>query len=134
MRKAYDFRYPMKLATEKKYLLNLIQKEVDQFLAEKKAKTAPKFEMDISKLRDIRREAAITRDKLIVDTESEEPECFPEPTPEPVLFLETLPEQNKPAAGLDAIEVEFLQCLLREKPYDYRQRPERCSGAQARVT
>lgn len=118
MREAYDFRYPMKPATEKKYLLNLIQKEIDQFLAEKKAHAAPKFEMDISKLQDIRREAAITRDKLIVDTEPEEPEYFPEPTPEPVASPEILPEQTESAAGLDAIEVEFLQCLLQGKPYD----------------
>lgn len=114
MRQAYVFRYPLKPATDKKYLLNLIQKEIEQFLEEKKAHAVPKFEMHISKLQDIRREAAITRDKLIVDTEQEEPESISEPVSIPV----TPPEQSGNTAGLDEVEIQFLCDLFQGKAYD----------------
>lgn len=111
MRECYGYRYGVRRELDTKWLLKLIQEEVGAFLAEKKAAEARKVTIDYSVLSKIRRDAAVTRDKLIVEEELEEDapeeECLQEPAPSP------LPEPA--GAGdcpLNQAEYRLLQCLL----------------------
>lgn len=133
MRQEFDYRHPVKSKTETKWLLRLIQEEVQGLLAEKKAAEERKITIDYGRLSQIRRDAAVTREKLIVDEEMDLPE---EPAPqeqEPVQFtLEGLAQEQRsmlPSAQVEAApaapsvaqggdtplsppEYRLLQCLL----------------------
>ena len=89
-------------ATEVKWLTRIIEGEAKGLLearqAEeeaKKAEEARKIRFDFSRLDTIRQDAAITRDKLIVDEEAEE---APDPQPEPPVRTSPIaaPEEEMP--------------------------------------
>jgi len=114
MRREYGDCRPVKAEVDTKWVLRIIQEEVQWLLAEKKAAEESRVAIDYAQLTRIRRDAAVTRDKLIVDEELDLPE---EPAPqEPELE----PEQPSPAAGpegteatpLSPPEYRLLQCLL----------------------
>lgn len=73
MRDVYGYKYPVKYETKIKWLIKIIREEVCGLLEEKKAAEAKKITIDYSQLAKIRREAAITQDKLTVEEEEEEP-------------------------------------------------------------
>lgn len=104
MREAYGDRHPIKCELDTKWVLKLIREEIQSLLAEKKAAEAKKITIDFGKLAQIRRDAAITRDKLTVEEELEEevPEVTEEAPPAP-------PGTDSP---LDPAEYRLMQCLL----------------------
>ena len=109
MRELYHDRHPVKPALDTKWILKLIEEQIHGLLAEKKAAEAKKLRLDYGKLDKIRSDAAVTRDKLIVDEEEdfsgEEPQAVP---PEP----DTGPLPEVPDTPLTQQESRFLQCLL----------------------
>ena len=128
MRREFDYRHPVKSKTETKWLLRLIQEEVQRLLAEKKAAEEKKITIDYGRLTKIRQDAAITREKLIVDEEMDIPEgpVPQEPAPqeqEPEQLSLLAPPQGSPAPAVPPVsqggdtplsppEYRLLQCLL----------------------
>ena len=123
MRQEWGYRHPVKAEVDTKWLLRLIQEEVRGLWAEKKAAEEKKITIDYGQLTKIRQDAAITREKLIVDEEMDIPE---EPTPqeqEPEQLSLLAPPQGSPAPAvppadqggdtlLSPPEYRLLQCLL----------------------
>ena len=105
MRRSLGFRYKLSPAALPKTYMTVIEKEVENYLRKKQEKTAPKIEIDVSKLRGIREAADITREKLIVDEEEPEEETFPAADAD-----DTVPCEN--GTLLDDTEYRFMQCLL----------------------
>ena len=107
MREEYGYKHPVKYETETKWMLKIIREETQKLLAEKKASEAKKITIDYSQLSKIRREAAVTQEKLTVEEDWEEPiaeieqEEPPAPMPEP--------DADCPLSGP---EYRLLQCLL----------------------
>lgn len=122
MREEYAYKYPVKFEAETKWLLKVIREEVQAFLAEKKAAELKKITIDYSQLARIRREAAVTQEKLTVEEEleyTEEP-LIPQEISTPVCT----PAQNDmlpPDCPLNAPEYRLLQCLLYGKPWHWVQ-------------
>lgn len=107
MREKYGYRFKLRPESVTKIILNVIEKEIEKYLEQKKKNAAPIIEIDVSKLRGIREAADITRDKLIVD---EEPG---EEIEETVLPGNTLQASCAAAeTPLDDTEYRFMQCLL----------------------
>lgn len=79
MREEYAYKHPIKYETTIKWLIKIIHEETQALLAEKKAAEAKKITIDYSQLAKIRREAAITQEKLTVEEDVEESEVTPEP-------------------------------------------------------
>ena len=123
MRTAYEYGSPVKAKLETKWTLRMIQEEVQGLLAEQKAAEENKVTINYDQLTQIRRDAAVTQEKLIVDEEMDLPE---EPAPVPSeppqeqlslaeLFQAELSPDEPPIAGecpLDPAEYRLLQCLL----------------------
>lgn len=116
MREVYGYGHPIQYKVSTKWILKMIREETQAVLDEKKAAEAKKITIDYSKLSKIRKDAAITQEKLTVEDEIES-ELPIEPAPpekETVLsFLpaeepETVPTQTP----LDPAEYRLLQCLL----------------------
>lgn len=118
LRQEFGYPHPVKAKTETKWIVRLIQEEAQSLSAEKKAAEERKITIDYAQLTKIRRDAATTREKLIVDEEMDGPE---EPAPqEPGQPQE--PEQmrlfpaEEPGGGADPLlspaEYRLLQCLL----------------------
>ncbi len=105
MREATGDRHPIKPALETKWIRKLIDDAVCALLAEKKASQVPKLTLDYGALGKIRKDAALTRDKLIVDEEAEEDPPAPMPAPA------AMPE-DADALPLTAAEYRLVQCLL----------------------
>lgn len=131
MREEYAYRYPIKLEMDTKWLIKLIREEVQALLAEKKAAEAKKITIDYSQLAKIRRDAAITQDKLTVDEEPEIPDELTTPVralvgndinvsdiPEKAIAA---PDDISPACPLDAAEQRLLRCLLYGGDYGWVQ-------------
>lgn len=81
MREKLDTGYPVGSPCETKWILSIINKEIDSLIENKKKNTAPKIEIDVSKLAGIRKAADITRDRLLTEEErdiSEESTVIPE--------------------------------------------------------
>lgn len=115
MREEYGYKHPVKYETETKWVIKLIREETQALLAEKKAAEAKKITIDYSQLAKIRREAAITQDKLTVEEELEEPEVLEsvqESTPEPVPVTETVSSVSEESHLLSGPEYRLLQSLL----------------------
>ena len=89
-----------------KWLLKLIREEAEALLAEQKAAEAKKVSIDFSRLEQIRRDAAITRDKLIVEEELPEADI-----PEPPQTQQT-PAAPPSDTPLNPREYRLLQSLL----------------------
>lgn len=77
LRQEFDYPHPVKAKTETKWILRLIQEEVQSLSAEKKAAEERKITIDYAQLTKIRRDAAATREKLIVEEEMDAPEEEP---------------------------------------------------------
>lgn len=74
MRVRLDFPHPLHAPKTPKYLLQIIDKEIDRWLEWKRAHTPRRIDIDLSKLGGIRRAAASTREALLVDEERDEGE------------------------------------------------------------
>jgi len=116
MREEYGYKHPIKYETQTKWLIKAIREEVALLLSEKQAAQAKKITIDYSQLEKIRREAAVTQQKLTVEEEMEEetlaaiPEPPPaDPEPSPATVSASLPSQSCPLSGP---EYRLLQCLL----------------------
>lgn len=116
MREEFAYKHPIQYETETKWLIKIIREEAQTLLSEKKAAEAKKITIDYSQLAKIRREAAITQDKLTVEEDLEEPETMepvqnfiPELSPAEETISEPLPDRECP---LRPPEYRLLQCLL----------------------
>ena len=108
MRTVYDPKHPIKSDLDTKWILKIIQEEVQAFQREKTAAEAKKITIDRSRLAKIRRDAAVTQEKLIVDEEMEE-----EPAPAEVPSVPEPPaSEQPPGSPLSPTEYRYLQCLL----------------------
>ena len=87
-----------------KWLRKLVTEEIKDCLREKKEEASRRVTIDFSKLPDIREDAALTREKLIVDEELDGEE---EPVSENVEI-----EQPDAACPLDKAELRLMRCLL----------------------
>lgn len=118
MRTAYAFPYPLKSDNPPKYLLQIIDKEIKQFLAEKQKQTVPQIAFDLSQLQGIRQAADSTREKLLVEEDALPEESFA-PLESPSVIKPDTPEQQtkESSYGLNETECQFLRCLLDETPY-----------------
>lgn len=113
MREEYHYGHPIICPLDTKWLLKLIREEIQGLQAEKKAADEKKITIDFSKLSGIRRDAAITRDKLIVEEELEETSEEP-PAPPPV-------PADPGDTPLSPAEYRLLQCLLYGRDYGWVQ-------------
>ncbi len=104
MRELYGYPYRLKKTGGAKWLLSSIREETQALLDEKKAAEAKKITIDFSRLEKIRRDAAVTQDRLMVEEEEDLSEP-PAPQPAP----EEPPESDLP---LEEAEIRLLQCLL----------------------
>ena len=105
MRQEMNDPRPVKAEVETKWILKLIQEEIQAFLAEQQAARAKKIVIDYSQLTQIRQDAAVTQEKLIVEDELDLPE-----EPSPAAPPETPPETSD--TPLSQAEYRLLQCLL----------------------
>ena len=108
MRERYDFRHRLGGCRATKLETDIIEKQIDGIFERKKREEAAKIEIDVSKLNGIRQAADITREKLIVEEETDTAEETAVTTPEPVTGDDTVPDE----LPLDAAEYGFLRCLL----------------------
>lgn len=122
MREEYAYKHPVKYETETKWLIRLIRQEVQALLAQKKAAEARKLTIDYSQLAKIRREAAITQDRLTVEEDLEVTETIePVQDPAPVPVPEPVSEAPDDDCPLSAPEYRLLQCLLYGRSLDWIQ-------------
>ena len=80
MRECYGYGRPIQYKLDTKWIIKIIQEEAQNFLTEKKAAEEKKVTIDYSRLARIRSDAAVTRDRLMVEEEAEE-EAPPAQTP-----------------------------------------------------
>ena len=118
MREHFDPKHPIKSQLETKWILKIIDEEIQALLSEKKAAEAKKITIDHSRLAKIRQDAAITREKLIVEEELEEEEPAPPPAPAepaPTAAVEApveMPAEAPPDSPLSDTEYRLLQAIL----------------------
>lgn len=122
MREEFAYKHPIKYETDTKWMMKIIREETQGFLAEKKAQETKKITIDYSQLSKIRREAAVTQEKLTVDEDIEE---------QPILeqITQILPEATEPSQAqqpsedcpLTATEYRLLRCLLYEESISWVQ-------------
>lgn len=105
MRAVLEPRAPIQRPVQLKWVEKIIQGEIQALLdAKEQARlAAQRIAIDYSALDAIRRDAAITQEKLAIEEELE-PEPIPEPAPEP--------EPEPGDCPLDSAEYRLLQCLL----------------------
>ena len=72
LRLALGYPHPLKDHAEAKYLVKIIDGEVSDYLAWRRANAPRHVEIDLSKLAGIRSAAAVTREALLVDEERED--------------------------------------------------------------
>lgn len=109
LREHLDPKHPIKTQLDTKWILKIIQEEVQTLLAEKKAAEAKKITIDRSQLAKIRADAAVTQEKLMVDEETED---FDEAPPETAVPEASPAADLPPDCPLDPTEYRLLQCLL----------------------
>lgn len=95
MREAYGDRHPVKAPVETKWIVRIIDEEIQSLLAEKKAAGEKKVSIDYAQLTRIRQDAAITREKLIVEEEMEEPETPEEAAPPEPEQMQLFPARSQ---------------------------------------
>lgn len=106
MRQSAGYGHPIKCELDTKWILKLIEEEAAGLMEERRAAEAKKLTIDYSALARIRRDAAITRDKLAVDEETLLP-------PDPALPPPAAPAPaSVPDSPLEPAEYRLLQCLL----------------------
>lgn len=97
MRQALGDRNLIKAEVSTKWILKIIQEEIQALLAEQKAAEEKKIAIDYGQLSRIRRDAALTRDRLIVDEEDNAP--VPEAPAAQISFSELSLLSQPPAAS-----------------------------------
>ncbi len=110
MRECYGYGRPIQYKLDTKWILKIIQEEARNLLAEKKAAEEKKITIDYSRLARIRSDAAVTRDRLMVEEEAEE-EVPPAQPPAPAEEPEDTP--------LTRDEYRLLQSLLYGRDYGW---------------
>ncbi len=101
MRREAGCQRPVKAEMNVRWAIRIIEEEVRGLLAEKKAAEERKIVIDYGQLAGIRRDAAVTQEKLIVEEEEEESPSVPAEEP------------DAPAESpLDPSELRLLRCLL----------------------
>lgn len=110
MRECYGYGRPIQYKLDTKWILKIIQEEARNLLAEKKAAEEKKITIDYSRLARIRSDAAVTRDRLMVEEEAEE-EAPPVQTLAPAEEPEDTP--------LTKDEYRLLQSLLYGRDYGW---------------
>ena len=112
---------PIEPACDVKWVLAIIDEDIDEYNRECKINEARRISIDTSKLEGIRRSADITREKLLTEEEREEE------TPAPVIFGEMpLPlneERSDTDCPLDEEETAFLKALLYDGHYSGKGMP-----------
>lgn len=115
MRQHTGDRHPIQAALDTKWIVKIIEEEIEALDAAKKAAEEQKVTINYAQLTQIRRDAEFTQEKLIVDEEVEEigeaaeadgasaPPAPPEPAPGPA------PSGDTP---LSPAEYRLAQCLL----------------------
>lgn len=86
MRQRLNFGSPINNPCETKWILSIIDSEIDALIESKKKKAIDKIEIDVSKLEGIRKSADVIRDRLMTEEEMEEqpkPQKAEAPAPEP---------------------------------------------------
>ncbi|MDM8270077.1 TerB N-terminal domain-containing protein [Thermophilibacter provencensis] len=126
LRLALDYPHPLKEHGDPKYLIKIIDREAQDYLAWRRAHAPRRIEIDLSKLAGIRAGAALTREALLVDEEREEEVVAPEPhqgdekdtslnlTPAELALVRTLLEGGQP----DPANVDLLVDSINEKLFD----------------
>ena len=131
MREAYGYGHPVKAEVDTKWVAKLIEEEIQALLDEKRAAEAKKVTIDYAQLGKIRQDAAVTREKLIVDEEMDTLEPPAPAADRPVsiaegeqMELSFFPEeacaddavpqaaQGPENTPLSPAEYRLLQCLL----------------------
>lgn len=112
MRAAYCYGNPIKEVLDTKWICKIIDSQIQDLLDQKAADEAKKVTIDYTQLSHIRRDAAITQEKLTVE-EEEEDLLLPEA---PVSTSVTGPAVDSP---LPAAEYRLLQCLLYGRHIDW---------------
>lgn len=102
MRECLGYGRPIKTGSELQWLTKLIRAEAAAYLERQKAAEAKKLHIDYSQLDAIRRNAAVTREALLVEEERLEEPCAEEPV------QEAAPVDTP----LDPSEYRLLQALL----------------------
>ena len=110
MRECNGYGRPIQYKLDTKWILKIIQEEARNLLTEKKAAEEKKITIDYSRLARIRDDAAVTRDRLMVEEEAEE-EAPPVQTPAPAEEPEDTP--------LTRDEYRLLQSLLYGRDYGW---------------
>ncbi len=121
MRLALDHKSSLQDGKTNKTLKKIIEKEIEAYFGEKRRNAPRRIDIDISKLRDIRETARSTRDRLLVEEGDGETENPPVQAAEALTAAESGEKENgevNNGAGLDALEIRFLRCLLGGEPYD----------------
>lgn len=106
MRECYGYGRPIQYKLDTKWILKIIQEEARNLLTEKKAAEEKKITIDYSRLARIRSDAAVTRDRLMVEEEAP-----PVQTPAPAEEPEDTP--------LTKDEYRLLQSLLYGRDYGW---------------
>ena len=123
LRDALGFRYHLKDRGEPKYVIKIIEREVEHFLAWRQAQNVRHVEIDLSKLAGIRSAAAVTREALLIDEERDEVAEGPAAGPAATGKTDDAPssptEAQEPAAdapnGLTPDELRLIEDLLAGK-------------------
>lgn len=115
-RRVWEDGHPIQSRLTTKWILRIIEEEARSLLAEQKAAEERKVTIDYTRLTQIRRDAAVTREKLIVEEEEELP---PLPPPAGETPAETsgigsgaFTPPDGAAARLEPAEYRLLRCLL----------------------
>ena len=123
MRDACGYRHPVKPTLDTKWMLKIIQEEIQKLQDEQKAAEARKITIDHSVLARIRRDAAATRDKLMVEEELDFPEeSIQEELPQTITASPSPADAIPSDIPLSPAEYRLLQCLLYQQDYSWVQR------------
>ena len=106
LRIALNHPSPLKEHGDPKYLTQIIDREIKDYLAWREKHAPRRIEIDLSKLAGIRTNAAMTREALLVDEEREDEAVAP-------VVPKTKQEAEKDLPlGLTSDELDFVQALL----------------------
>ena len=101
LRDALGYPHPLKERGDPKYLVQLVDREVRDYLAWREAHAPVRVEIDLSKLAGIRVAAATTREALLVDEEREEAPAEAAAGDVPAVAPEQPPVAEPPAADTE---------------------------------
>ena len=108
LRDALEPGKPIQRPVQMRWVEKIIQEEIQSLLDEKQkaAQAAKRIAIDYSALDAIRRDAAVTQERLAIGDEMEQP---PEAPPAPAPEEPASPDEDCP---LDAVQYRLMQCLL----------------------